>query len=107
MKLLLLEERLSKLEDGELVLVMDGYDAIITGTSRQLRAAFLRSGARVLFASDYTFYCPTDRQQQLVESYPEAPTLYRYLTSGAFMGKAGDLHRLVSGVVKMYTDGWS
>lgn len=95
-KINLLRPALEKLPPQQPVLFVDGYDAIITRHAGDILQAW-RETARddaPLFAAE--MFCWPDKTR--ADAYPPAPhgNPYRFLNSGAFIGKAGDLLRIIA-----------
>lgn len=92
-KVNLLRDELGRLEPDVPVLFVDGYDTIVTRHARDiLRAWRSVSGGSPLFAAEV--HCWPDAE--LADRYPPSGgSPYSYLNSGAFIGRAGDLLRIV------------
>ncbi len=90
-KINLLRPALRRLPPERPVLFVDGYDTLISGHASDILAAWQRACDGPLFAAEV--FCWPDRER--AGDYPPADTPYRFLNSGAFIGKAGDLSRIV------------
>ena len=91
-KINLLRPALERLEAKRPVLFVDGYDAMISGHASDILAAWRAAGDGPLFAAEV--YCWPDEGR--ADAYPPADTPYRFLNSGAFIGAAADLMRIVA-----------
>ena len=96
-KINLLRPALRALPPERPVLFVDGYDTIITRHAEDLLEAWERIGSGAAVFAAETFCWP---DTELAASYPEADTPYRFLNSGAFIGRAGDLLRILDGQVE-------
>ena len=93
-KINLLRSALAKLPPERPVLFVDGYDALVTRHARDILDAWRETaGETSLFAAEV--FCWPDAGS--AGRYPAAPdgSPYRFLNSGAFIGRAGDLLRIV------------
>jgi hypothetical protein len=71
----------------DVVLVCDGYFAFITGGPKDVIARYLAAQADVVFAAKGGTGAPDDRR---------AVTRFKYLSSGAFIGKASVLREIIA-----------
>ncbi|GMH96216.1 hypothetical protein TrST_g8691 [Triparma strigata] len=114
LKLELLHEYASGLKSDDYLVIVDGYDVVLAGGAdlfltkfEQLTTTTSEGERSVVFQADYTFYCPLKNESisaYYAEHYPPAKTIYRYLSSGGMMGKAGDVASLVESVQSRYKD---
>uniref|UniRef100_A0A1I8JKP9 Fe2OG dioxygenase domain-containing protein n=2 Tax=Macrostomum lignano TaxID=282301 RepID=A0A1I8JKP9_9PLAT len=93
-KILLMRRALADVPDDQLVLFSDAYDAVFLAGQAAIRSAFEASGAGVLISAER--FCWPD--QSLADKYPKPPAGRKtaYLNSGGYMGKAGELRRLLN-----------
>ena len=98
-KINLLRPALQKLPEKQPVLFVDGYDTIITRHAGDILRAWREIAAdeAPLFAAEV--FCWPDKSR--ADSYPAAPdgNPYRFLNSGAFIGRAGDLLNILNGKI--------
>lgn len=90
-KINLLRPALQRLPPERPVLFVDGYDTLISGHVTDILGAWQQICDGPLFAAEV--FCWPDRDW--ADAYPPAKTPYRFLNSGAFIGKAGDLLRIL------------
>ena len=90
-KINLLRPALRRLPPERPVLFVDGYDTLISGHAADILAIWRRTCDGPLFAAEV--HCWPDKSR--ADEYPPADTPYRFLNSGAFIGAAGDLARIV------------
>lgn len=92
-KVNLLRPALQALPPEQAVLFVDGYDTLISRHASDILLAWqtLCPELTPLFAAE--IYCWPDRSRSA--DYPAVETPYRFLNSGAFLGKAGDLLRVM------------
>lgn len=91
-KINLLKQELRKLPGETPVLFTDGYDVIVTGHINAIISAWNEFGNCPVFASEV--FCWPDIN--LLAEYPPSETNYRFLNSGAFIGRAADLLKIVA-----------
>ena len=91
-KINLLRAALSELPPRQPVMFVDGYDTILTRHAADIIARWrsVCEDGNPLFAAEVS--CWPDNNQ---DRYPEACTPYRFLNSGAFIGAAEDLRRML------------
>lgn len=123
LKLQLLADFLEGLPENRLVVVVDGYDVVLSGGRNDffdryakvltLSQPYLQNKADqfpVIFQADYTFYCPLNDQDlsaSIARSYPSSPTRYKYLSSGGIASESSVLSKLVGSVLSKYdTEEW-
>ncbi|CDW52628.1 procollagen lysine,2 oxoglutarate 5 dioxygenase [Trichuris trichiura] len=99
-KIRLLRDYLAQYKHDQdlVVLFIDGmrnlvsYDVVVNGDEKLILERFLQSGAKVLFSAEQ--YCWPDKS--LAVSYPVIKRGKRYLNSGAFIGYASYVNKLLS-----------
>ena len=99
-KINLLRPALQQLPPEQPTLFVDGYDTIICGHAADIVAAWNRTCNGPLFAAEV--YCWPDKHR--IDDYPQIDTPYRFLNSGAFIGKAGDLLGIVEDSIDDHAD---
>ena len=101
-KINLLRPALRQLPPTQPVLFVDGYDTIVSRHAKDILTLWQESGKGApLFAAEVFCWPDTGR----ADDYPEAgDSRYRFLNSGAFIGKAGDLLRILARKVADHED---
>ena len=101
-KINLLRQALKKLPSQQTVLFVDGYDTLVTRHSSDILQAWqeIDDNATPLFAAEV--FCWPDKS--LADRYPENDSPYRFLNSGAFIGKAGDLLNIIRDKIADHED---
>ena len=89
--------------DEDVVLFLDGYDTILLPTSAaEILSAYLRRGVPIV-ASGCRYQWPYVSNEALRTLYPlGVSSTYGYLCAGAFIGRATELHRMVTAVGRCY-----
>lgn len=95
MKIKLMRDYVQTVPDRDIVMFVDGYDVLITGTDKEIKARFERfrrtHGNKALFSGEY--FCWPDEYKK--HQYPEVSnTPYKYLNSGTYISTAGALKKL-------------
>ena len=109
-KINLLRPALKGLPTDRPVLFLDGYDTIVTRHFGDMLATWRETfDEQPVFAAEVTCWPDPDRANQFPVPEDESP--YRFLNSGAFLGKAGDLRKIVASKIadgeddqRYYTD---
>jgi len=93
-KIILLRIFLDMLPEDDHVLFTDGHDVRITGTREDLMARYWNFGAEIVFAAERNCWpVKAMEQKYLTNSFPEI--VYKFLNSGAFIGRVGPLKKLL------------
>ncbi len=74
-----------------IILFLDGYDTIVLKPANEVLATYNQMNQKIIFGAEKT--CWPD--WKLAKQYPEAPTDWKYLNSGQFIGRAKDLLDLI------------
>lgn len=98
-KINLVRNHLDLLHDGDVVLFVDGYDVIINDTLPTILERYEDMGADIIFAAEKN--CWPDAT--MASEFPLS-TLYRYLNSGAYIGKVGALKEFLNEAVPNDSD---
>lgn len=92
LKINLLKRFLSGLDDANIVMFIDGYDALINGPLDEIAERFFETEADILFAAEKQWRSATD----LSGHFPETKSGHRYLDGGAYVGLAASLKEFLS-----------
>lgn len=92
-KVNLLKQEMEKIKDDENSMVMftDSYDVVVAAGKEELLKQFDKFEAKIVFGSEG--FCWPD--SSLADKYPEVEEGKRYLNSGGFIGKAGDIYDML------------
>ena len=83
------------------VLFTDAYDVLFAASGAKMRRDFLALDQPLVFAGECGCWpqVQRDRGKTCRDLYPKSPTPYRYLNSGAWMGRAGVAARFLRRLV--------
>ena len=83
------------------VLFTDAYDVLFAASGARMRRDFLALDQPLVFAGECGCWpqVQRDRGKTCRDLYPKSPTPYRYLNSGAWMGRAGVAARFLRRLV--------
>lgn len=98
-KINLVRNHLESLHDGDVVMFVDGYDVIINDTLPTILERYEDMGADIIFAAERN--CWPD--PTMASQFPLS-TIYRYLNSGAYIGKVGTLKEFLNEAVPNDSD---
>lgn len=87
MKLIYMKEYLSSIPDEDIVMYVDAFDVIIVGTKTAILEKFFKMNAPFVMSAELNCF----PYQKLIKIYPESPSLFKYLNTGAYIGYAKDL----------------
>ena len=91
-KVRLLRDKMRVLNGSTPILFTDGYDVIINSHANDILKIWREKfNEKIVFASEMSCWPNPD----LADDYPESTTDYRFLNSGAFIGKVIDLYELI------------
>ncbi len=90
-----------QLPDNTIVMFTDAYDILFTRNASDLLRRYRSfSGSPLIFSAECGCSPQSDYDPMLcLHDYPSAPTLYRYLNSGAWIGLARDVRRFLQAVL--------
>ena len=91
-KVSLLKDYLHTLPVDDVVLFTDAYDVFYADDLETITERYLGFDCKVLFSAE--LYCWPDAN--IENQFPESPTKYRFLNSGTFIGRVGELKRMLS-----------
>ena len=95
---LILYKYLSSKGDDEIIFFTDGYDTMFLCPEEEILAKYDITGKEILFSAEIN--CWPDIK--LAVKYPETKSLFKYLCSGGFIGKAGYIKKKIE--EKLETD---
>jgi hypothetical protein len=96
-KIQALHECLKDLPEGHIILFVDAYDAVYLQSDDVIKEKFLLFGRPVVFSAEMCFAAPGN--ESIAASYPQSPTIYRYLNSGMFIGYAAALVKIIDRIL--------
>ena len=91
-KVSLLKDYLYTLPVDDVVLFTDAYDVFYADDLETITERYLGFDCKVLFSAEQ--YCWPDAN--IENKFPESPTKYKFLNSGTFIGRVGELKRMLS-----------
>ena len=89
-KIQVIQNRIASLPDHDVVIFTDGFDVFWTSTINDVIGRFLGMKAEVVFAAEDSLW--PDKSLR----FPATETDYRYLNSGCFVGRVGELKRILA-----------
>ena len=92
-KLNCIRRHLEGLPDNDVVIFTDGFDVFWTNYIDVVVSRFLEMKAEIVFAAE-KYLWPNKHLR-----FPPAPTSYRYLNSGCFIGRVGELKRVLQTLI--------
>ena len=90
-KVNLLRKALEDEDPNTLVMFLDGYDTFINTDAKTLQERFLGFNCDVVFSAERDCWPDTN----LASEYPPSDTIFKYLNSGTFIGRAGAIKNLI------------
>jgi hypothetical protein len=88
---------ISKLSDDTLILLSDGYDAFMCAGEAEIVSKFSNFGTPLVFSCEVN----CSPSPATMGMHPQSPTPCRYLNSGGYMGRVGDLKRILPSVMQV------
>jgi len=100
-KLLAAQTYAESLPDSHVILFSDAFDILYVNNPNKVLASFINKGAEILFSAECGCWphIIEDNGDACFNKYPKAPTPYRYLNSGSWIGfakKAAEMLKAVS-----------
>ena len=90
-KINLLREAIKDLPEENVVLFLDGYDVFVGDIITTIVDRYLGFEKKVLFSAEKHLW-----PDSTLDGWPEAPTEYRYLNSGCFIGEVAEIKKIIS-----------
>ena len=87
----ILHNYLQEIDDEEIILFTDGYDAMFLSGEDEILTKFFKTQKELLFSAEVN--CWPD--ESLSAEYPMEMSQFKYLCSGGFIGKAGFVKRKI------------
>jgi len=94
-KIILLKIFLDELADDELVLFTDAHDVHLSGSHKEIEEKFLEFGSDIVFAAEKNCW-PVKAMETQYHTYHDRYLKYKYLNSGAFIGRVGPLKKFIN-----------
>jgi hypothetical protein len=99
-KIKLLFDYLKTVEAEQLLLITDAFDVLINAFEDDILKAFSTFEKDIIFGAEANFYFRNHRIKKNYQAkYPESETIYKYLNSGTFIGKAVHLQMLLDDII--------
>jgi hypothetical protein len=99
-KIKLLFDYLKTVEAEQLLLITDAFDVLINASEDDILKAFSTFEKDIIFGAEANFYFRNHRIKKYYQAkYPESATIYKYLNSGTFMGKAVHIQMLLKDII--------
>eukprot|EP00276_Gloeochaete_wittrockiana_P003503 CAMPEP_0184656442 /NCGR_PEP_ID=MMETSP0308-20130426/16508_1 /TAXON_ID=38269 /ORGANISM="Gloeochaete witrockiana, Strain SAG 46.84" /LENGTH=616 /DNA_ID=CAMNT_0027093579 /DNA_START=133 /DNA_END=1980 /DNA_ORIENTATION=+ len=92
---------LETLPPSQIVMIMDGYDVQFVAPEDEILERFLAFGSPIVFSAEINCY-PADG---VLDRYPAAPTRFKFLNFGGFMGYAGHVAKVLRGLEGYFASG--
>jgi hypothetical protein len=86
----------------DIILFTDAFDVLFTGDPEEIKRIFLQSNATVIFSAECGCWPHVIENggRDCFQRYPQSPTPYRYLNSGAWIGYAAQAAQMLEIVIK-------
>lgn len=92
MKINLMKDYVKHLHDDDIVLFTDAYDVFYADDLETITERFLEFDKDIVFSGE--LYCWP--QKELATEFPNAPTRFKYINSGTYIGRVKELKKLYS-----------
>jgi hypothetical protein len=92
-----------ELDDSRLLLIVDAFDVVITGSESQIIDKYDAFNTDIVFSAEANFYFRNKYLKYFYwKHYPRGDTPYHYLNSGSFIGKVIHIKQLLSSICNLY-----
>lgn len=78
-----------RLRPDDLLMHLDAYDTHVLSHASEVESKFKSSGADILLSTEVNLYPPDMHKMPIWNIYPTAPTRFRWINSGTYIGYAG------------------
>ena len=92
MKINLMKDYVKDLHDDDIILFTDAYDVFYADDLETITERFLEFGKEIVFSGELFCY----PHEQLASEFPDAHTRFKYINSGTYIGRVGELKKLYS-----------
>ena len=90
MKINLMKDYVEHLHDDDIILFTDAYDVFYADDLETITERFLEFNKEIVFSGE-TVCWP---QEELATEFPNAPTRFKYINSGTYIGRVRELKKL-------------
>jgi hypothetical protein len=99
-KIKLFFDYLKTVQAEQMLLITDAFDVLINASEGDIINVFSTFETDIIFGAEANFYFRNHRIKKNYQAkYPESETIYKYLNSGTFMGKAVHLQMLLDDII--------
>jgi len=99
-KIKLFFDYLKTVQAEQMLLITDAFDVLINASEGDIINVFSTFEKDIIFGAEANFYFRNHRiKKNYQATYPESETIYKYLNSGTFMGKAVHLQMLLDDII--------
>jgi len=99
-KINLLKTYIESLPDTDVILFCDGYDVFVANNLDEITRRYLEFKTKILFAAEENCW----PEEDLASSFPDTSDPYKYLNSGLFIGRVGEIKKLISDPILDHED---
>ena len=90
MKINLMKDYVKDLHDDDIILFTDAYDVFYADDLATITERFLEFNKEIVFSGELFCY----PQEQLASEFPNSHTRFKYINSGTYIGRVGELKKL-------------
>ena len=90
MKINLMKNYVKDLHDDDIILFTDAYDVFYADDLETITERFLEFNKEIVFSGELFCY----PHEQLASEFPDAQTRFKYINSGTYIGRVGELKKL-------------
>tara|TARA_Y100000114_G_scaffold156999_1_gene186505 strand:- start:6989 stop:8824 length:1836 start_codon:yes stop_codon:yes gene_type:complete len=90
MKINLMKKWLEDKRSEDVVVFTDAYDVFYADDLETIHERFIQMDSEIVFSGE--LFCYPD--PKLADQFPDAPTQFKYINSGTYVGRVGELKRL-------------
>ena len=90
MKINLMKDYVKDLHDDDIILFTDAYDVFYADDLNTITERFLEFNKEIVFSGELFCY----PHEQLASEFPDAHTRFKYINSGTYIGRVGELKKL-------------
>ena len=103
-KINLVKEYIKDKKDSDVLLFLDGYDTFLSDSTDEIISRYIEFSHSIVFSSER--FCWPDELigSDLKALNTDQNTPYQYLNSGMYVGRIGDLKKLLSAPIENYED---
>ena len=103
-KINLVKEYIQDKKDSDVLLFLDGYDTFLSDSTDEIISRYIEFSHSIVFSSERFCWPDEGLASEIKALNTDQNTPYQYLNSGMYVGRIGELKKLLSAPIENYED---